>query len=54
MKIISSLFATLVLVVLAINPAHAQSAGYPSRPINLLVTVPPGSDIDTTARIAGQ
>jgi tripartite-type tricarboxylate transporter receptor subunit TctC len=40
-------FALLVLGV----PAQAQEAGYPSRPIRVIVPVGPGAGIDTAARV---
>ena len=43
---------TAVLSVLFVHPAWAQS--YPSRPIRLIIGVPPGGAADFTARIVGQ
>ena len=46
-------FACLVLVVLPFaSSAHAQS-DFPSRPIRLVVTVPPGGAADFIARLVG-
>jgi tripartite-type tricarboxylate transporter receptor subunit TctC len=48
---------SFVLVVAALVLAHADmargEAGYPARPIQLVVTVPPGGAADLVARIVG-
>ena len=46
--------AALAAALLATAPlVHAQ-AGWPSKPITLVVTVPPGGSIDAVARIVGE
>ena len=49
-------FQTLLVVALAalaagVGPAHA---GYPERPISIIVPLPPGGPADTVARVIGQ
>src|SRR3954471_3735751 len=41
---------TIVIAVLA-SPALAQDKGYPSQPVRIIVTVPPGGGVDTVTRI---
>jgi tripartite-type tricarboxylate transporter receptor subunit TctC len=42
------------LFLFAALPVHAQEAGYPSRPIRLIVSFTPGGGADLTARVVGQ
>ena len=46
-------FLFFLPVLVAVPPAQAQSSGaaWPVRPVRLIVTFPPGSSTDTTARI---
>jgi tripartite-type tricarboxylate transporter receptor subunit TctC len=44
----------LVVVLLALAAPAAQAQTYPSRPVNLVVTVPAGGSIDAVARIIAQ
>lgn len=43
--------ACMLLGTVAVQPAHAQSAKYPERPIRLVVPFPPGGTVDVTARL---
>ena len=49
----ATLLAGLLLAVPAVSPASAQdaAAGYPSRPIKVIVCVPAGGGVDTITRI---
>ncbi|MGQ0511190.1 MAG: tripartite tricarboxylate transporter substrate binding protein [Betaproteobacteria bacterium] len=48
------LLLALVLGALAAAGAHAQSSGYPNRPIRIVVPFTPGTGIDILARVFGQ
>jgi len=53
MKILPSFLALVAAFVLArADVSHAQS-GYPNRPVQLVVTVPPGGAADLVARVIG-
>jgi tripartite-type tricarboxylate transporter receptor subunit TctC len=57
MRVLRSIIATAVFSVIAGSVACAQpakSGGYPSRPIRLVVPVPPGGSSDAAARIISQ
>ena len=45
--------ASLAFAVAAGGLAHAQSGGYPARPIRWIVPFPPGGSVDTLARTVG-
>lgn len=49
--------ASLALATLALSaalPLAAQTAGYPARPVKLIVPFPPGGPVDTVARVVAQ
>lgn len=48
------LASLLLLVVLSLGPAHAQPAGFPSKPIRLIVPYAPGGVADLMGRIIAQ
>src|SRR4051812_20939436 len=52
MRIFAALLLVATVLVAPANPAHAQS-GYPTRPIQLVVPVPPGGAADFLARTVG-
>lgn len=43
--------ACMLLGAVAVQPAYAQSAKYPERPIRLVAPFPPGGTVDVTARL---
>ena len=45
--------ATLALMAASLPPRAARSDAYPSRPIKLIVPVPPGSGVDAVSRALG-
>jgi tripartite-type tricarboxylate transporter receptor subunit TctC len=47
----SRLFAVFAAIACALWSATAVAAGYPSRPITLVVPYPPGGGVDTLARV---
>jgi tripartite-type tricarboxylate transporter receptor subunit TctC len=50
-RFVSSMFASLVLtVLLSALPAPAPAADYPTKPITILVQLPPGGTLDLNAR----
>jgi hypothetical protein len=50
---LAGLLAALALACTAANPAPAQEAAYPSRPVKILVAFPVGGLLDTVARVVG-
>lgn len=55
MRVLSRLIGLIALAMTAIGPASAQTSptSYPNRPIQLIVTVPPGGAADFVARLIG-
>jgi tripartite-type tricarboxylate transporter receptor subunit TctC len=49
-----TLCAGLLLAATAIHSSLACAAGYPDRPVRVIVSLPPGSGADTTARFLAQ
>ncbi len=45
--------AFLLLGAVVLQPAYAQTAKYPDRPIRLIAPFPPGGSVDVTARLIG-
>ena len=52
MRILACVLSAAAIFVAPTNPAHAQG-GYPTRPIQLVVPVPPGGAADFLARTVG-
>ncbi|MFM9939489.1 MAG: Bug family tripartite tricarboxylate transporter substrate binding protein [Hyphomicrobiaceae bacterium] len=53
MRLLPRLLSLLVLGLATTLPAAAQAPAYPNRPIQLVVTVPPGGAADFVARLIG-
>jgi tripartite-type tricarboxylate transporter receptor subunit TctC len=45
--------ALLLLGAVAVQPAYAQSAKYPERPVRMIIPFPPGGTVDVVARLVG-
>ena len=46
--------ARFLLLFLALLCAHASAQTFPSKPVRLIVTYPPGGSSDLMARVLGQ
>src|SRR5438552_18701342 len=49
-----SLAACAVLLLAGVGHAQAQTAGYPDRPVRLIVPFAPAGPVDVVARLVGQ
>ena len=50
-KSVAGVFTAYAATFLIANNAHAQAAAWPSKPISIVVTYPPGGGADTMARL---
>jgi tripartite-type tricarboxylate transporter receptor subunit TctC len=50
-RIVSALVAAAAILGFGLLPCHAQDAGYPGRPVQIVVPFPPGGSADLVGRI---